>query len=113
MFFFIVPDDISSEHLPCLGDNLQWGRRYHQAAMEIANSIWYKNTYHVEQTFLGINKTYYNAGLTPFDFTVTFRADHTFLFVIREQTTGAILFFGKISNSQSASKKFFFCRVFY
>jgi serpin B len=29
---------------------------------------------------------------------VTFRADHPFLFIIREQTTGAILFMGKVSE---------------
>jgi len=36
--------------------------------MEIANSIWYRNGYHVAQSFLDINKKYYQAGVTPLDF---------------------------------------------
>ncbi len=36
--------------------------------MEIANSIWYKNVYQVEQDFLDINKKYYYAEVNPLDF---------------------------------------------
>ena len=36
--------------------------------MEIANSIWYKNIYHIEQDFLDVNKEYYSAEVNPLDF---------------------------------------------
>jgi serine protease inhibitor len=36
--------------------------------MEVANSIWYRNNYPVEQSFLDVNKTYYNAEVDPADF---------------------------------------------
>jgi len=36
--------------------------------MEVANSIWYRNTYPVEQSFLDVNKTYYNAEVKATDF---------------------------------------------
>lgn len=39
-----------------------------KVAMEIANSIWYRNTYYVEQNFLDINNTYYNAEVNAADF---------------------------------------------
>ena len=36
--------------------------------MEIANSIWYRDTFHVEDEFLSVNKTYYNAEVEGLDF---------------------------------------------
>ncbi|MBO3832147.1 MAG: hypothetical protein FGF51_02000 [Candidatus Brockarchaeota archaeon] len=36
--------------------------------------------------------------LTAIPETKVFRADHPFIFMIREMETGAILFMGKISN---------------
>jgi serpin B len=36
--------------------------------MEIANSIWYRNTYTVEQSFLDVNSLYYNAEVNSSDF---------------------------------------------
>ncbi|MFA9391611.1 MAG: serpin family protein [Prolixibacteraceae bacterium] len=39
-----------------------------KVAMEIANSIWYKNGYSVEQNFLDVNSTYYNAEVNECDF---------------------------------------------
>jgi serpin B len=38
-------------------------------AMEIANSIWYRNTFPVKDTFLTINRTYFDAEVEPADFT--------------------------------------------
>lgn len=37
--------------------------------MEIANSIWYKEGFPVEEEFLNINRTYYDAEVTGLDFT--------------------------------------------
>jgi len=34
----------------------------------IANSIWYRNNFHVEQMFLDTNHFYYNAAINPLDF---------------------------------------------
>jgi len=39
-----------------------------EVAMEIANSIWYRNTYNVEQNFLDVNHTYYNAEVNAANF---------------------------------------------
>ena len=39
--------------------------------MSIANSIWYRNTFNVEQSFINVNKNYYNAEVTPLDFKST------------------------------------------
>ncbi|HHJ10151.1 MAG TPA: serpin family protein, partial [Bacteroidetes bacterium] len=36
--------------------------------MEIANSIWYRNTFHVEDAFLDINRNYYDAEVKGLDF---------------------------------------------
>ncbi len=36
---------------------------------EIANSIWYNNTFNVEQTFLNTNMEYYNAEISALNFT--------------------------------------------
>jgi len=36
--------------------------------MEIANSIWYRNTFEVEKDFLEVNKTFFNAEIRPLDF---------------------------------------------
>ncbi len=36
--------------------------------MEIANSIWYRNTFHVEDEFLNVNKTYYDARVSALNF---------------------------------------------
>jgi len=36
--------------------------------MEIANSIWYRDDYSVEEDFLNINKTYYDAEVTKLNF---------------------------------------------
>jgi len=35
---------------------------------QIANSIWYRNTFQVETDFLDANKKYFNAEITPLDF---------------------------------------------
>lgn len=40
-----------------------------KVTMEIANSIWYRNTYNVEQNFLDVNSTYYDAEVQKSDFT--------------------------------------------
>ena len=37
--------------------------------MEIANSIWYRDDFYVENDFLNINKNYYDAEVTDLDFT--------------------------------------------
>ncbi len=37
--------------------------------MEIANSIWYRDTFHIEDNFLSVNKTYYDAEVEGLDFT--------------------------------------------
>lgn len=39
-----------------------------KVAMEIANSIWYKNNFNVEPDFLTINKSYFNAEVEKTDF---------------------------------------------
>ena len=36
--------------------------------MSIANSIWYKHTFEVEQDFINVNQDYYYAEVTPLDF---------------------------------------------
>ena len=40
-----------------------------KVAMEIANSIWYRNTFAVKDSFLTLNKTYFDAEVKPADFT--------------------------------------------
>lgn len=35
---------------------------------EIANSIWYERNFHVLKSFLDVNRTYFNAGNAPLDF---------------------------------------------
>jgi len=37
--------------------------------MAIANSIWYRNTFHVEQDFISTNQQYFHAEVNPLDFT--------------------------------------------
>jgi len=37
--------------------------------MQIANSIWYRNTFNVEQAFLLSNQQYFDASVAPLDFT--------------------------------------------
>ncbi len=37
--------------------------------MQIANSIWYRNTFTVEQPFVNTNQQYFNAEVAPLDFT--------------------------------------------
>ena len=39
-----------------------------RVAMQIANSIWYRDTYHVEQSFLDVNHNYYDAEVNEADF---------------------------------------------
>ncbi len=39
-----------------------------RVTMGIANSIWYRNTFHVEDAFLETNKKYFNAETRPLDF---------------------------------------------
>jgi serine protease inhibitor len=39
-----------------------------KVTMEIANSIWYRQEFHVEQDFIDVNKKYYDAGVSPLDF---------------------------------------------
>ncbi|MCF8359538.1 MAG: serpin family protein [Prolixibacteraceae bacterium] len=39
-----------------------------KVAMEIANSIWYSDRYHVEQSFLDVNSTHYDAEVNEADF---------------------------------------------
>jgi serpin B len=38
--------------------------------MEIANSIWHRNDFYVEEEFLNLNRTFFNADVTPLDFGV-------------------------------------------
>ncbi len=38
--------------------------------LEIANSIWYKDNFHVEQDFLNVNEQFYNADIFPLNFTL-------------------------------------------
>ena len=40
-----------------------------QVIMEIANSIWYRNTFSVLDEFLDVNQTYFNAEVSALDFT--------------------------------------------
>ncbi len=40
-----------------------------KVTLDIANSIWYRDDFFVEPDFLDVNKTYYNAEVTPLDFT--------------------------------------------
>jgi len=37
--------------------------------MSIANSIWYKQTFNVEQDFINVNQDYFYAEVSPLDFT--------------------------------------------
>lgn len=39
-----------------------------KVTMEIANSIWYRQGYHVEESFLSVNHTYYDAEVNAADF---------------------------------------------
>ena len=39
-----------------------------KVAMEIANSIWYRNTFAVKDSFLTLNKTFFDAEVKPADF---------------------------------------------
>ncbi len=39
-----------------------------KVTMEIANSIWYRQEFHVEQDFIDVNKEYYDAGVSALDF---------------------------------------------
>ena len=40
-----------------------------KVVLEIANSIWYRDTYTVEQSFLNVNNTFYDAEVNESDFT--------------------------------------------
>jgi len=40
-----------------------------KVTLDIANSIWYRDNFYVEPDFLDVNQTYYNAEVTPLDFT--------------------------------------------
>lgn len=48
-----------------------------QVTMEIANSIWYRNTFSVEDAFIQVNREYYDAGVSPLDFSNTEAAKET------------------------------------
>ena len=39
-----------------------------KVTLNIANSIWYKNTFNVEPDFISTNQNYYNAEVSPLDF---------------------------------------------
>ncbi|RLD62306.1 MAG: serpin family protein [Bacteroidetes bacterium] len=39
-----------------------------KVAFNIANSIWYRDSYHVEQDFIDVNKNYYDAEVNALDF---------------------------------------------
>ncbi len=39
-----------------------------KVTLDIANSIWYRDDFYVESDFLDVNRTYYNAEVTPLDF---------------------------------------------
>jgi serine protease inhibitor len=39
-----------------------------QVAIEIANSIWYRNNFSVKRNFLGVNRDYFNAEVSALDF---------------------------------------------
>ena len=41
----------------------------------IANSIWYRNTFNVEQNFIDLNQNYYNAEVASLDFSSTEAVD--------------------------------------
>ncbi len=45
--------------------------------MEIANSIWYRDTYPVEDEFIQVNQDYYDAEVSPIDFSNTEAAKET------------------------------------
>jgi len=40
-----------------------------KVTLDIANSIWYRDNFYVEPDFLDVNQTYYDAEVTPLDFT--------------------------------------------
>ena len=39
-----------------------------KVTLDIANSIWYRENFHVEQNFIDVNKNYYNAEVNALDF---------------------------------------------
>mgnify|MGYP006277232955 CR=1 FL=1 len=48
-----------------------------KVTMEIANSIWYRDTYPVEDEFIQVNQDYYDAEVSPIDFSNTEAAKET------------------------------------
>ncbi|MGM0567572.1 MAG: serpin family protein [Bacteroidota bacterium] len=48
-----------------------------KVTMEIANSIWYRDTYPVEDEFIQVNQDYYDAEVSPLDFSNTEAAKET------------------------------------
>lgn len=52
-----------------------------QVAMQIANSIWYRESYDVEQSFLDVNHTYYGAEVKKADFDNPLTVDRINLWV--------------------------------
>jgi|AntRauTorcE11898_2_1112593.scaffolds.fasta_scaffold21517_1 serpin B len=48
-----------------------------KVTMEIANSIWYRDTFSVEDEFIQVNQEYYDAEVSPLDFSNTEAAKET------------------------------------
>lgn len=48
-----------------------------KVTMEIANSIWYRDTFSVEDEFIQVNQDYYDAEVSPLDFSNTEAAKET------------------------------------
>ena len=58
--------------------------------ISIANSIWYRDTYPVEQAFIDVNKEHYNAEVSALDFTRALQAKNTINNWVNDKTQGKI-----------------------
>jgi serpin B len=61
----LSPKQINESYKSLMKDLLSVDPR---VTMEIANSIWYRQEFHVEQNFIDINSTYYDAEVNALDF---------------------------------------------
>lgn len=62
----LSPDDINKSYQGLINTLLNIDSK---VIMEIANSIWYRNTFKVEDSFLNVNKEYFDAEVEGLDFT--------------------------------------------